>query len=262
VRRTCLAVLTMLIAQYALGVFLNIFVTIPASDKHASMLGEITSGPFALTVHALLGLSLLGTAIVLLARAVRLEDPALIALATIALAAIGGAFAAGEVFVKDGGQDSASFTMGLLGGIAMLCYVGMLALISAPQRRHARLSDEPPAHARTETSGLLAGPSRSARERGRARPEGWTEEGWTEEGWTEEGWTEEGWTEEGWSEEGWPRDPWAEPAWSEPAWPGPAWSGQPQAQPQPPPPLPVRQPQDRTVMGVTWEAPWSRGPQW
>jgi hypothetical protein len=226
------------------------------------MLGEITSGPFALTVHALLGLSLLGTAIVLLARAVRLEDPALIALATIALAAIGGAFAAGEVFVKDGGQDSASFTMGLLGGIAMLCYVGMLALTSAPQRRHARLSDEPPAHARTETSGLLAGPSRSARERGRARPEGWTEEGWTEEGWTEEGWTEEGWTEEGWSEEGWPRDPWAEPAWSEPAWPGPAWSGQPQAQPQPPPPLPVRQPQDRTVMGVTWEAPWSRGPQW
>jgi hypothetical protein len=218
VRRTCLAVLTMLVAQYALGIFVNLFVAVPASDKHAGMLNEIASGPLALTVHALIGLSLVGTAIVLLARVVRLEDPLLIAMATTALGAIGGAFAAGEIFVKDGGQDSASFTMALLAGVAMLCYVGMLALISAPQRRraHARES-QPPAHARAASSGLLADP--------------------------EPGWPEPGWSEEGWSEEGWPADTWSEPTWSEP--------------------LPLRRPgahADRTVVGVTWEAPWSRGP--
>jgi hypothetical protein len=217
VRRTCLAVLTLLIAQYALGIFLNLFATIPASDEHASMVGEITSGPFALTVHALLGLSLVGTAIVLLARAVRLESPVLIALATAALGAIGGAFAAGEVFVKDGGQSSASFTMALLGGVAMLCYVGMLAQISAPQRgrAHARKSEGLPAHARA-TSGLLADP----------------EPRWPQQRGPQQRWPEE----EGWSE----------PGWSEPG----------------PPPLPVRQRRDRTVVGVTWEAPWSRGPDY
>jgi hypothetical protein len=224
VRRACLAVLTMLVAQYALGIFLNLFVTVPASDKHAGMVAEVTSGPLALTVHALLGLSLIGTAIVLLARAVRLENPVLITLATAALGAIGGAFAAGEVFVKDGGQNSASFTMALLGGVAMLCYVGMLAQIGAPQRAraHARKAEGLPAHARA-TSGLLADP---------------------EERWSEDRWSEDGWSEQRWPEDGEPEEGWAEPVWSEPA----------------PPPLPVRQRQDRTVVGVTWEAPWSRGP--
>jgi hypothetical protein len=221
VRRTCLAVLTMLVAQYALGIFLNLFVAVPSSDQHASMVSEITSGPFALTVHALIGLSLVGTAIVLLARAVRLEDPLLIAMATTALGAIGGAFAAGEIFVKDGGQDSASLMMGLLAGVAMLCYVGMLAVISAPQRRraHAR-APQPPAHARA-TSGLLADPM----------PE------------PEPDWSDQGWSEQGWSEQGWPEEAWSEPTWSEP--------------------LPMRRPAgnaERTVVGVTWEAPWSRGP--
>jgi hypothetical protein len=221
VRRACVAVLTMLVAQYALGVFLNLFVTIPASDKHAGMLGEMVSGPFALTVHALLGLSLIGTAIVLLARAVRLEDPAVIALATLALAAIGGAFAAGEIFVKDGGQDSASFTMGLLAGVAMLCYVGVLALLSSPQRRrtHARGAGAG-GSARVRhgagpgsVSGLLADPD--------PEPE----------------------LDQDWSERGWPDDGWAEPAWSEPVWSEP---------------LPRRQPQ--VNVGVTWEAPWSQHP--
>jgi hypothetical protein len=224
VRRTCLAVLTMLIAQYALGIFLNLFVTVPASDKHAGLLGVFTSGPFALTVHAVLGLSLLGTALLLLVRVVRVEEPVLIALATGALGAIGGAFAAGEIFVKDGGQDSASFTMALLAGVAMLCYVGMLALVSAPQRRraHAR-GPQPAAHSYARpVSGLLADPAPDP------EPE----------------WADDGWTDSGWTDNGWPEDPWAEPAWSE--------NNQ-------PPPLPMRhRPEAPTAIGVTWEAPWSQ----
>jgi hypothetical protein len=225
VRRACLAVLTMLIAQYALGIFLNLFVTVPGSDQHASMLGEIMSGPFALTVHALLGLSLIGTAIVLLARVVKVEDPVLITLATAALGAIGGAFAAGEIFVKNG-QSSASFMMALLAGGAMLCYVGMLARISAPQRRRAHAREAQPAGHARGGSGLLADPDPAP------DPAPGPDRGWSEPGWSEQGWRE---------------DTWVEPAWSET-----------------PPPLPVRHKQDihseRTVVGVTWEAPWSRGP--
>lgn len=251
VRRTCLAVLTMLIAQYALGVFLDLFVTIPAAARHAGLVGEITSGPFALTVHALLGLALLGTAIMLLARAVRLEDGMLIALSTGALAAIGGAFAAGEIFVKNGGQDSASFTMALLAGVAMLCYVLMLALIGAPQRRHARVPDGPPAHART-APGLLASQDRD-----------WTEPGpdpdWSQERWSQQSWPGDGWADPSWPGQARPDPGWPGPAGRGPAGPEPAWAGQQQYQ-QPPPPLPVRRPQERTVVGVTWEAPWSRGP--
>jgi hypothetical protein len=171
VRRACLAVLTMLIAQYALGIFLNLYVTVPASDKHASLFGEITAGPFMLTVHALLGLSLIGAAIMALTRAVRAEDPMLIALATAALASIGGAFAAGEIFVKDGGQTSASLTMALLAGIAMLCYLGALALVSAPRGRRGRASDSLPAHARTAPEPL-------------AEPD-WPDQAWAEPVWSE-----------------------------------------------------------------------------
>jgi hypothetical protein len=229
VRRACLAVLTMLVAQYALGIFLNLYVTVPASDQHASMLKEIMSGPFALTVHALLGLSLLGVAIMLLTRAVRLEEPALIALATTGLGAIGGAFAAGEIFVKDGGQSSASFTMALLAGVAMLCYVITLALIGSPRRHRGRaVAEQRASHART-APGLLAGED---------------DQDWSDQDWTEPAWTEPVWTE---------------PGWSEPPRTEPAWSDQ-------PPPLPVRRRptnEERTAVGVTWEAPWSRGPaQW
>ena len=257
VRRACLAVLTMLVAQYALGIFLNLFVTVPTSDRHASLLGEVASGPFALTVHALLGLSLIGIAIVLLARTVRLEDPVLIALATTALGAIGGAFAAGEIFVKDGGQSSASFTMALLAGVAMLCYVGMLALISAPQRRraHARAPQGQPAHARPgvgtgvgSASGLLADPGLDPRWPDPDSPgQGWPDPRWPDPRWPDPDRPDRGWPEHGWSDQGWPQDAWPQDAWSEPAW-------------SEPPPLPVRQKPGGTVVGISWEAPWSRGP--
>jgi hypothetical protein len=52
-----------------------------------------------------------------------------------------GAFAAGEIFVRNG-QPGASLAMGILTGVALLCYVGTLALASAAQRQVMR----PPSH--------------------------------------------------------------------------------------------------------------------
>jgi len=74
VRRVSLAALIMLVVQYGLGIILNLYIAVPASDAHAGLMQEIASGPLMLTVHALLGLALIGAALVLLVRAVRLGD--------------------------------------------------------------------------------------------------------------------------------------------------------------------------------------------
>ncbi len=128
----CVAALIMLVVQYGLGIFLNLYVAVPASHAHAGIIQEIETAPVALTVHALLGLALIGTAILLVARAVGEHDRGLAVLATAGLTAIGGAFGAGEIFVKNG-QPTASLAMAILTAVALLCYIGMIALATAAQ---------------------------------------------------------------------------------------------------------------------------------
>ena len=132
-RRVCLATLIMLVVQYGLGIFLNLYVAVPASDAHAGIFTEIATAPLALTVHALLGLALIGTAILLVVRAVAVGDRLLAVLASAGLTAIGGAFGAGEIFVRNG-MPGASLAMAVLTGVALLCYVATLALATAAQR--------------------------------------------------------------------------------------------------------------------------------
>ena len=73
-RRISLAALIMLVVQYGLGIIVNLYIPVPAADAHAGIMQEIASGPAMLTLHALLGLGLIGAALVLLVRAVRLDD--------------------------------------------------------------------------------------------------------------------------------------------------------------------------------------------
>ena len=121
----------MLVLQYGLGIILNLYVEVPASDAHA-VITEIATAPLALTAHAILGIALM------------VRDPA------------GGqgrrragpaARGAGDgradrhrrgvrrrgIFVRDG-QDSASMAMAILTGMALLCYIGTLTLASAAGR--------------------------------------------------------------------------------------------------------------------------------
>jgi hypothetical protein len=134
VRRVSLAALIMLVVQYGLGIILNLYIAVPASDAHAGLMQEIAGGPFMLTVHALLGLTLIGAALVLLVRAVRLGEHVIAVLAAAGLTAIGGAFASGEIFVRNG-QSAASLAMALLTGVALLCYIGALTWVSTGRRR-------------------------------------------------------------------------------------------------------------------------------
>jgi len=133
-RRVSLAALIMLVVQYGLGIILNLYIAVPASDAHAGIMQEIANGPAMLTLHALLGLALIGVALVLLVRAVRIDDRVIAVLAAAGLTAIGGAFASGEVFVRNG-QSGASLAMALLTGVALLCYIGALTHVSTALRR-------------------------------------------------------------------------------------------------------------------------------
>ena len=127
------AMLIMLVIQYGLGIILNLYVEVPASDAHAGILTEIATAPPVLTVHAVLGIALIGTGVLLVARAVGVRDRLLAVLATAGLTAIGGAFGAGEIFVRSG-QDTASMAMAILTGMALLCYIGTLTLVTAAGR--------------------------------------------------------------------------------------------------------------------------------
>jgi len=133
-RRISLAALIMLVVQYGLGIIVNLYIPVPAADAHAGIMQEIASGPAMLTLHALLGLGLIGAALVLLVRAVRLDDRVIAVLAAAGLTAIGGAFASGEIFVRNG-QSGASLAMALLTGVALLCYIGALTQVSTALRR-------------------------------------------------------------------------------------------------------------------------------
>jgi hypothetical protein len=136
VRQVCLAALIMLVVQYGLGISLNLYIAVPASDAHAGIMQEIANGPVMLTLHALLGLALIGAALVLLFRAIRLEDRVTAVLAAAGLTAIGGAFASGEIFVRNG-QNGASLAMALLTAVALLCYIGALTRVSTALRRRS-----------------------------------------------------------------------------------------------------------------------------
>jgi hypothetical protein len=66
------------------------------ATARAGIFQEIATAPFALTVHSILGLALIGTAIVLAVRAAACGTGLLARLAAVGLTAIGGAFGAGR----------------------------------------------------------------------------------------------------------------------------------------------------------------------
>lgn len=134
-RRACLTTLIALAAQFSLGMIVNLYVSVPASDAHAGFIQEIKTAPFALTVHVLLGIVLIVSATVVLIRAAKVRDRPMVTLAVTGLTAILGAFAAGEMFVKNG-ENAASLWMAILTGGALVCYICALGRLSmVPGRR-------------------------------------------------------------------------------------------------------------------------------
>lgn len=123
------AAVVMLLIEYGLGIWVNLYIQIPGSDKgkgtFAAVGAAVADGPAALAVHALLGTLLLVTAITLVARAVLARKAATAVIGTVALLAIIDAWLSGARFTGDG-ADGASFGMGMATAVALLCYVIIL----------------------------------------------------------------------------------------------------------------------------------------
>jgi hypothetical protein len=124
----CLVVLVGLVIQLVLGMILNLYIAIPTADARASYLHEVESAPGMLTAHALVAVALLAATGILLLRAIALRDRAVIAPVVAQLVALLGAFAAGELFVRNG-QPIASLSMAILTGAALLCCIVLQAII-------------------------------------------------------------------------------------------------------------------------------------
>ena len=135
VRRTSLGMTMALLVQLALGIAVNLYVTVPARDQGGGTLTAIgralSGGPVALALHAGLGLLILLGTITLLVRSILSRRGPLIWLSAVTLLAILGAVGSGASFVNSG-NDGASLGMALLTGVALLCLAVTLYVTGAP----------------------------------------------------------------------------------------------------------------------------------
>jgi hypothetical protein len=124
-RRTTLGLGIAVVVQYALGMWVNLYVTVPARDQGGggflTAIGRaLANGPVALGIHAGLGLLLVLGSISLVVRSVLSRNRALIVLSAVFLLAVLGAASSGASFVNSG-HDSESASMAMLTGVALIC---------------------------------------------------------------------------------------------------------------------------------------------
>lgn len=133
-RRGSLAALVLVVAEYAIGMYVNLYMTVPAADHGGGLSTAISNGPALLSVHAvvglLLGLAALGVLVQsMMARRWIVVGVSAAGLVTLALASV-----AGAGFVRTG-DTSASMAMSVLTAIALLCYAVNLYVLGTAGRR-------------------------------------------------------------------------------------------------------------------------------
>jgi hypothetical protein len=125
--RGYLAALIMLVIQFGLGIGVNLYVTVPTGKG----VGQAFSNGALLILHTVLGLLLVLAAVSMVVRAVLARHRPSIVLSAVGLLAILGAAGAGASFVNDG-TNGASLGMALATGVALLCYIIGLFVVSRP----------------------------------------------------------------------------------------------------------------------------------
>ncbi len=132
-RRGSLAVLVLLVAEYGIGMYVNLYVAVPRAD-HGGGLGEaISNGPAVLGIHALLGLLLGVGALALLVRAALARHWVVTALSAAGLFALVFASVTGIGYTSTG-DPADSMAMSVMTGAAFLCYAASMYVLSRPAR--------------------------------------------------------------------------------------------------------------------------------
>ncbi len=128
-RANAFSAAVMLLVEYGLGIWVNLYVQVPASDHGQGTLAAfgaaVAHGPVALAVHALLGTLLLVTAIALVVRAALARNAAAAVVGAVALLAVIAAWLSGARFTGDA-ASGASFGMAIATAVALLSYVLIL----------------------------------------------------------------------------------------------------------------------------------------
>jgi hypothetical protein len=128
------AMAVLLLVQFGLGIGVNLFVTLPRQDHAAGLGTALANGPVAVSMHIVLGLALIITALVIAVQAVMARHGGIIALAVLGLAGLTSAAINGTRFAGTG-QNGDSMAMALAWAVAMLCYLSLVFITGRPARR-------------------------------------------------------------------------------------------------------------------------------
>jgi hypothetical protein len=134
VRRASLVVFVLLLAEYGIGMYVNLYVTVPAADHGHSVGSAISNGPVILSAHAVIGLLLGLSALAVLVLSVLARRPSVIAVSAAGLIALAVASMAGSSFTSSG-QAAESMAMSVMTGVGLLCYAANLYLLPSAGRR-------------------------------------------------------------------------------------------------------------------------------
>ena len=133
-RRGSLAVLVLTVVEYGIGMYVNLYVTVPQADHGASVGSAITNGPATLSTHAVIGLLLGLGALVVLVQALLARHPGAITASAVGVFALASADATGASFTSSA-RPADSMGMSVLTGVALLCYVANLYLLRPSGQR-------------------------------------------------------------------------------------------------------------------------------
>jgi hypothetical protein len=126
-RRASLAVLALILVEYGIGMYINLYVTVPLADRDRGLGSALTSGPAVLSLHAVMGLLLGLGAVGVLAQAAMARHLGAITASVTGMMALALADAAGASFTSSG-HPADSMAMAVLTGAALACYVATLYL--------------------------------------------------------------------------------------------------------------------------------------
>ena len=133
-RRGSLAVLVLIVADYVIGMYVNLYVTVPRADRGSSLGRAISAGPAILSIHAVIGLLLGLGALSVLVQAVMARHWGITALTAVGLFALAFAAVAGASFTSTG-DAAVSMAMAVMTGVALLCYALNLYLLGPGRQR-------------------------------------------------------------------------------------------------------------------------------
>lgn len=135
-RRATLAMLTVLLCQYGIGIGVNLYVAIPSghptNGAGPGFVRALSQGAPALVAHVVVGFCLIAGAVAIVALAASANHKGALAAAIVGLAALIAALFSGATFVASG-EDADSLAMALFAGVAMLSY-GVALFVSHADR--------------------------------------------------------------------------------------------------------------------------------